>query len=231
MSGRPDRDSMIHTYAIRILTTAIAFLALLMVSSVAQAQVLYGSLTGTIADKAGAVIPNVTVTIANQQTGDLRTTKSSGDGIYNFLDMLPGTYTLSIAQSGTFGGYAQKNITIEVNQQVRMDIALQPASVSTQITVTGAPPELQTETAEVDSDISETQISELPITLVQGPQLRRALHDGSRRCPGTGEEFHWRQPLARPVSEREWQLVQRQQPRALTAPSTITDGCLTSSPT
>ena len=57
MSGRPGRDSMIHTYAIRILTTAIAFIALLMVGSVAQAQILYGSLTGTVTDKAGAVIP------------------------------------------------------------------------------------------------------------------------------------------------------------------------------
>ena len=79
MSGRPDRDSMIHTYAIRITTTAIAFLALLMMSSVAQAQVLYGSLTGTVTDKAGAVIPNVAVTIANQQTGDLRSTKARSE--------------------------------------------------------------------------------------------------------------------------------------------------------
>lgn len=168
MSGRPDRDSMIHTYAIRILTTAIAFLVLLMVSSVAQAQVLYGSLTGTVTDKAGAVVPNVAMTIANQQTGDLRTTRSSGEGIYTFLDVLPGTYVLSIAQSGNFGGYAQKNITVQVNQQVRIDIALQPASVSTQITVTEAPPELQTETAEVDSEINQTQISELPITSSKG---------------------------------------------------------------
>ncbi len=168
MSARPRRDSMIHTYAIKILTTAIAFLALLMVSSVAQAQVLYGSLTGTVTDKAGAVIPNVLVTIANQQTGDLRTAKVSGEGIYNFLDVLPGTYILSIAQSGNFGGYTQKNITLQVNQQLRIDVSLQPASVSTQITVTEAPPELQTETAEVDSVINQTQISELPITSSKG---------------------------------------------------------------
>jgi hypothetical protein len=168
MSGRPDRDSMIHTYAIRITTIAIAFIALLMVSSVAHAQVLYGSLTGTVTDKAGAVIPNVTVTIANQQTGDLRTTKASGDGLYNFLDMLPGTYTLSVAQSGNFAGYTQKGITVTVNQQVRIDVTLSPGTVSTQITVTEAAPELQTETAEVDSEISQTAISELPITSTKG---------------------------------------------------------------
>jgi hypothetical protein len=168
MSGRPERNSKIHAYAIRIATTAIAFLALLMVSSVAQAQVLYGSITGTVSDKTGAVVPNVLVTITNQATGEVRAEKANEDGSYNLLDVLPGTYTLSIAQSGSFGGYAQKNITVSVNQQVRIDIMLQLASVSTQVTVTEAAPELQTETAEVDSEINQTQISQLPITSSKG---------------------------------------------------------------
>ncbi len=172
MSGRPERKSerkfRIHAYAIRIATAAIALVALLMVGSVAQAQVLYGSISGSVSDKTGAVVPNVTVTITDQNTGQQRSQRANGDGSYSLLDVLPGAYTLSIAPSGNFGGYAQKNITVEVNQQVRIDIALQPASVSTQITVTEAPPELQTETAEVDSDINQTQISELPITSSKG---------------------------------------------------------------
>ncbi len=168
MSGWPERDSKIHAYAIRIVTTAIAFLALLMVSSAANAQVLYGSLTGTVTDKTGAVIPNVPVTLTNTATGAVRTGKASGDGDYTFLNVLPGVYTLSIPQTGNFAGYTQKNITLSVNQQLRIDISLSPASVSTQITVNEAPPELQTETAEVDSDINQTQISELPITSSKG---------------------------------------------------------------
>jgi len=150
------------------MTTAIAFLALLLLSSVAQAQVLYGSITGTVSDKTGAVVPNVPVTITNQGTGEVRTEKAKEDGLYNFLDVLPGTYTLTIAQSGNFGGFAQKDITLTVNQVVRIDVTLVPASVSTQITVTEAAPELQTETAEVDSEISQTAISQLPITSSKG---------------------------------------------------------------
>ena len=73
-----------------------------------------------------------------------------------------------IAQSGNFAGFTQKNITVSVNQQVRIDVTLSPASVSTQITVTEAAPELQTETAEVDSEINQTQISQLPITSSKG---------------------------------------------------------------
>src|ERR1039458_1965439 len=168
MSGRPERNSKIHACAIRIATTVIAFLALLMVSSVAQAQVLYGSITGTVSDKTGAVVPNVLVTITNQATGQSRSDKAEGDGTFNLLDVLPGTYTLSIAQSGNFGGYTQKNITVSVNQQVRIDIMLQLASVSTQVTVTEAAPELQTQTAELDSEIRQTAISELPITSSKG---------------------------------------------------------------
>jgi hypothetical protein len=172
MSGRPERKSeckfRIHAYAIRIATAAIALVALLMMGSVAQAQVLYGSITGTISDKTGAVVPNVLVTITNQATGEIRSQKANGDGSYTLLDVLPGAYTLTIARSGNFGGFAQKDITVTVNQQVRIDVALQPASVSTQITVTEAAPELQTETAEVDSEIGQTAISELPITSTKG---------------------------------------------------------------
>ena len=135
MSGRPNDDSRVNLSAIRFLLTAIAFLVLLMVSSIAQAQVLYGSITGTVADKTGAVVPNVAVTFTNQGTGAVRTGKSNGEGVYNILDVLPGTYSLSIARMGNFGGFTQKNIGVEVNQQVRIDVSLQPASVSTQITV------------------------------------------------------------------------------------------------
>ncbi len=168
MSGRPERGSTIHSYAIRITATAIAFLALLLLSSAAQAQVLYGSITGTVSDKTGAVVPNVPLTVTNQATGEVRTEKTDGNGLYNILDVLPGTYTLSIVQAGNFAGYTQKNITVSVNQIVRIDVSLSPASVSTQVTVTEAAPELQTETAEVDSEINQTQISELPITSSKG---------------------------------------------------------------
>ncbi|HTW61302.1 MAG TPA: TonB-dependent receptor [Terracidiphilus sp.] len=152
----------------RIITAAVVFLGLLLATGGASAQVLYGSITGTVTDKTGAVIPNVTVTITNQATGEVRTQKTAGDGLYDILDVLPGTYALSIAQGGNFAGYTQKNISVSVNQVVRLDISLSPATVSTQITVTEAPPELQTETAEVDSEINQTQISELPITSSKG---------------------------------------------------------------
>jgi hypothetical protein len=147
---------------------ATAFMAVILVSTAAHAQILYGSITGTVSDTTGAVIPNVSVTITNQGTGAVRADNASGDGTYNILNVLPVTYTLSVANTGNFAGFAQRNIQIEVNRQVRVDVTLQPASVSTQVMVTEAAAALQTETAEVNSEISHTQISQLPLTSSAG---------------------------------------------------------------
>jgi hypothetical protein len=166
--GRPVIRFGINSCVTRTFTAMLVFAAMLLAGSNASAQVLYGSISGTVTDRTGAVVPNVAVTVVNQGTGEVRTEKANGEGSYNVLDMLPGTYSLSIAPMGNFGGFTQKNIGVEVNQQVRIDISLQPATVSTQVTVTEAAPELQTETAEVDSDINQTQLAQLPITSSQG---------------------------------------------------------------
>jgi outer membrane receptor protein involved in Fe transport len=167
-NGRPGSEARANSCVSRTIIAAVLLLGLMLATATASAQVLYGSISGTVTDKSGAVIPSATVTITNQATGEVRTQKSNGDGSYNLLDVLPGTYTLTVAQTGNFAGFTQKSVTVEVNQQVRIDIALQPATVATQVIVTEAAPELQTETAEVDSDINQTEISELPITSTKG---------------------------------------------------------------
>jgi len=152
----------------KIFLMAIALLASFFATNIAQAQVLYGSLTGTVTDPTGAVIPNIVVTVTEQGTGASRPVKANGQGDYEILDMLPGVYTISVAKTGNFGAFQVRGVQMEVNRAVRVDIKLQPATVSTQVTVTEAAPELQTETAEVDSEIGQTQLAQLPITSSQG---------------------------------------------------------------
>ncbi len=168
MSGRLLGNSKVHTYAIRTLLSTIMFLAMFLASSAAHAQVLFGSLTGSVTDKTGAVVPNVTVTLTDQGTGAVRRENANGGSNYEIQTVLPGTYTLAVVKTGNFAGYSQENIQVEPNRQVRLDVTLQPASVSSQVTVTEAPAELQTETAEVNNEISQTQIAQLPITSSQG---------------------------------------------------------------
>jgi len=168
MSGRPDMNHRFKAGAIGALLMAVALLVVCFGSSTANAQVLYGSITGTVSDTTGAVIPGSSVTLTNQGTGATRGTTASDGGTYLLLDVLPGTYTVSVPTKGNFAGTSVKDIQIEVNRQVRVDIMLHPASVSTQVTVTEAQPLLQTENAEVNDEISQTQFSQMPLTSSAG---------------------------------------------------------------
>jgi hypothetical protein len=79
---------------------------------------------------------------------------------------------IGVSAKGSFGGYTVKDIEVEVNREVRVDITLQAASVSTEITVNEARAEVQTETAEVNSEISQTQLTALPITSSEGRNVK-----------------------------------------------------------
>jgi hypothetical protein len=149
---------------------SFALLLCLMSISVpaAHAQVLYGTITGTISDSTGAVIPNISVVITNQGTAEPRTVITSAQGQYSAVNLPPGTYTISVERNSAFAGITQKNIAVDANHQVRIDVTLQPSTVSTEVTVNTAPPMLQTESAEVNHNISQAQVAELPLTSTQG---------------------------------------------------------------
>lgn len=135
---------------------------------IANAQVLYGTITGEVADPTGAAIPNAKVTVTNQANGETRQTTTSSSGQYTVPNLEPGPYTVTVAPVASFGAYTQKNLAVEVNTVVRVNATMQPASVNAEVTVDTSAPTLQTESAEVNHQISQTQIAELPITSSQG---------------------------------------------------------------
>jgi hypothetical protein len=153
-----------------LLSPSFALLLYLLMISVpaVHAQVLYGTITGTVSDSTGAVIPNISLVITNQGTAEPRTVTTSAQGEYSAVNLPPGTYTISVERNGAFAGFTQKNIAVDANYQVRIDVTLQPSSVSTEVTVNTAPPMLQTESAEVNHNISQAQVAELPLTSTQG---------------------------------------------------------------
>jgi len=134
----------------------------------ANAQVLYGTLTGVVSDASNAAVPNAPVTALNQGTGATRATTTNGRGEYTIPDLQPGTYSVVVDQTAGFSKYTQKNIVVSVNQESRVDVTLQLSSVSAEVTVNTAAPMLQTEDAEVNHNITQSQLAELPITSSQG---------------------------------------------------------------
>lgn len=149
-----------------VLSNNCKFLLLLMVaiifSGTAIAQLTTATIIGTITDSTGAVVPGVSVTATNIDTHFARTVASGSDGSYR-LEFLPiGRYELKIDANG-FKSYSQTNITLNLNDQLRNDVALSLGNTSETITVTDAPSLVQSSAASLGRVIDNTEVDNLPI--------------------------------------------------------------------
>jgi hypothetical protein len=159
---------MVHTVSKGCALAAVLLCLSLLLAPNASAQVLYGTITGTITDASKAAVPNAPVTVVDQGTGATRSTTTNGQGDYTVPDLQQGTYSVIVNPTGGFSKFTQKNVAVNINQDSRVDVTLQLSSVSAEVTVNTSPPMLQTEDAEVSHNISQSQIAELPITSSQG---------------------------------------------------------------
>jgi hypothetical protein len=96
-------------------------------------------------------------------SGIAKTATADGSGAYRLSDLSAGTYKISISAK-TFANALAQGITLQANTVQRFDSQLQPASVGQTVTVTGAPPELQTDTANVTSELEEAQVQNIVTT-------------------------------------------------------------------
>jgi len=148
---------------------------------VAPAQVLYGSLTGTVTDPSGAAVVGAQVTALAVQTGISQTAVTDSSGIYRFTTLLPGSYKVTIAGQG-FSKQETPDVLIRVNEIARVDASLRVEGSTQSVTVTTEAPILQTDNADVHTDITSRQIENLPIMGSQGANFQELL----RTIPGTG---------------------------------------------
>ncbi len=139
---------------------------LLILSSVlalaAWAQSDRGTITGTVADPAGAVVANAAIQARNVDTGALYEGASSSTGNYTIAQLPPGNYELSTAVAG-FKKYVRQNLTIQVAQVLRIDIPLEVGAATESVTVNEAAPLLNTETGDVSHNVTAQTMDELPI--------------------------------------------------------------------
>ena len=141
---------------------AIFVTTLLAFALVAVGQTSRGTVSGVVADPAGAVVPGATITLTGSDTGLSRTTTTNDEGFYRFDAVDLGTYTVQITATG-FGALTKTNITVNANQTSAVDAQL--ALGGQQITVdvvAEAGAALQTEAPVRGGNISTQQITELP---------------------------------------------------------------------
>ena len=122
-------------------------LALLIVSvSPAFAQLDRGTISGTIKDAQGGVMPGVTVTAVSTLNKQERSTVTDGSGFYTFANLQPGTYDITAELQG-FKKASRQNVQLDAAGALAMDLALEAGAVTEVVTVTADTPLLQTDVA------------------------------------------------------------------------------------
>jgi hypothetical protein len=127
-----------------------------------RAQVLYGSIVGTIQDATGAMVPGATVTATNTGTGQTLTTTTGSSGAYSLVNVLEGSYELKVSANG-FRGYTQTGLQVTVNTVRREDITLQLGQVTENVTVQASVLALQTDKTDIHTDLNSDIIQNLPL--------------------------------------------------------------------
>jgi Carboxypeptidase regulatory-like domain/TonB dependent receptor len=130
----------------------------------AAAQVLYGSIVGDVKDSSGAAMPGATVLVTNANTGFKREAVTDGVGHFNLFDLPAGTYSLKATQQG-FRTFEQTQVTVNINTVTRIDVTMEIGAMGDSVTVRAEAPALQTETAEVHSNLLGQELTNLPVPL------------------------------------------------------------------
>jgi outer membrane receptor protein involved in Fe transport len=139
----------------------ICMAALLLMAAGAWAQT-NARFSGTVKDQSGGVVGNATVTLTNQATGINRTAKTENDGSYLFPVVDAGVYRLTVEHTG-FKKNIQNDITLEVNQNGRLDVVLEVGSAAEAVEVSGSIAQVDTTGAVLGKVEDTKRIQDLPL--------------------------------------------------------------------
>ena len=140
----------------------LAALCLMLAVSPALAQVDQGSITGIVQDPTGAAIAGAVVTLKNTDQGLTLTTNTTASGNYTFSPVRIGNYTVSVTAPG-FATTTQQALNVAVGQELQANVTLQAGATSEQVTVSTAPPQLQTDESSVGQVVDEHTVVSLPL--------------------------------------------------------------------
>lgn len=140
----------------------VSVLALVVFAPGLHAQVDTGTILGTVMDQSGGVIPHAKVSLTNEATNFTTATTTSGEGTYTFTPVKIGTYTVSVEAPG-FAKAVQSHLVLNIDQQLVVNLQLHPGAVTQTVTVTTAPPALQTQNASLGHVVTGRSVNNLPL--------------------------------------------------------------------
>ena len=146
---------VVRTSLLLVLSCAVSL-------SVCQAQNSFGTIVGIVVDQSGAVVAGAPVTVRNTATGEVDTVRTQSDGNYTAINLIPGPSVVSVELSG-FSKTLTNTINLTVNQTLRADLTLRTGKVDTTVQVSATQTLLDTDSSTVSSEISTTQVADMPL--------------------------------------------------------------------
>ncbi|MGH9511390.1 MAG: carboxypeptidase regulatory-like domain-containing protein [Terriglobales bacterium] len=157
------------------------FLGFLLFSASLLAQVTTGAIVGLVTDQSGAVVQGAQIVAINQDTGIRGNTISDSGGLYSFRELPPGTYVVEITETG-FRTLKKGPLSLSSTQKLEVNASLSPGATSETVSVTAEGQLLQTQESAVKSQVTETQVENLPLNgrnpsalILLGPSVSIAL--------------------------------------------------------
>src|SRR5579872_745025 len=128
----------------------------------APAQVAGGTISGTVADSSGAVVPTASVAIKNEATGISRDVTANKDGVYTAPNLLPGTYDLIYTAPG-FSSEVRRGVVLTVGASQVLDVTMKVGTNKETVVVTSDVPAVQLSTSDISAVVNATTVRELPL--------------------------------------------------------------------
>ena len=141
---------------------AVLLLAVLSIPGPMFGQQTTASLSGTVTDLSGAIIPEAHVTATAAATGATSSALSNREGFYILTGLLPGVFSLQVEKAG-FQRYAQSNIVLQVDRPATINVSLTVGSLTQTVTVTGAADQVNLRSQTINYVITSKMITELPL--------------------------------------------------------------------
>src|SRR5262249_44461264 len=141
---------------------SIAVAVILALASAAAAQVSSAILQGVVSDAQSGVLPGVSITITNVDTGLTRETSSDAAGFFRVTALPPGPYTIEAKLDG-FAAYSRTALLLTIGQTATVDIALTLASLSEAVVVQGSTPIVDTSSNALSTTVNQGQLDDLPL--------------------------------------------------------------------
>src|SRR3974390_2898443 len=155
-----------ETFRVRLcrrmaLGTALSLL-LLLLAPLGKTQSTGGRIRGTVTDPSGGAVAGATVTLVNTATNITREATTNATGEYLFLEVPVGAYTIEVNQTG-FKKFVRKDVVVDLNAVVSVDIPLQVGGSTETVEVTGEPPGIDTTTTQLGAVGGSREVAELPL--------------------------------------------------------------------